>query len=114
MNFTGSLAAGVTITFTAAEKDIIQRGLKRELKRRADLSITPVQTGAQIFTESLKAAIESIVRGYLQRDREAVLTPAEQTQVDSIFATAAEREVSGVPLTLKMSKARKKLGKKKR
>jgi hypothetical protein len=99
MNITGNLTAGVTITFTAAEREVIIRALKREIKRR-QADGEEAQTGTVIFSNRLKTIIEVMVRDFLDMDRLAPLTQAEQDQIAGIFATAAERDVAGVPLTV--------------
>lgn len=98
MNFTGNLTAGVTITFTANEKTIIQRGLKRAIKQREEMNL-PAMTGAQIFVALLTNATDMVISSFREHDKAAPLTSEEQAQIDAIIAAAAERQVSGVPVS---------------
>lgn len=98
MNITGSLAAGITITFTTDEKDILKRGLRRELRRLANDGATV--TPQDVFTETIKTAISSFVLNAVRdADRSVPLTDAERSQIDAVVAAAAERDVADVPLT---------------
>lgn len=113
MNFSGNLTSGVTITFTQKERAVIQRGLKREVRRRESTGLSTL-TGAEIFTTEMTNVIESMVRRFLEGDKQAPLTVAEQATIDGIVETAAERDVSTVPLTTILGKSKRKAGKKKR